>query len=275
MTKILITHPGKLGDLIYSLGAIKALSETKNKKITVLTSTYCQSAYQLLLAQEYIEAVKIDFNYKPIHEHRGYQPHSLSLLEGDYDVFELGYREKDDYDLHNQHLKGYAFYVLEKFYGLTLSDKSSISITVPFDQEASSESYFVFQGLGETLDVIFGPKKVTEAMIHWAAVIKSSGEKIVVLTGPRETQRYRSLGFETLTSLDLLSSAQILKNAKGVIASQSVLAAIANEMQLPRLILNVFKNAVPTGRYGAQIPLLDQSLESAEFLVKWMKGGAM
>ena len=107
-------------------------------------------------------------------------------------------------------------------------------------------------------------------MIHWAAVLKSTNKEFVVVTGPREVSRYKALGFETTVSYDLLDTVSLLLRAKGVIASQSIVAALANELQVSRLILGLFQNAIPTGKYGLTIPLLDDSVSNAEFLQKWV-----
>lgn len=266
--KILVTHPGKLGDLVYSLGVIRALSQKHQQKVSLLTSPFCQPIKKLLLSQDYIEHVEIDLSYVPAHEHRGFQPHLLTIPKGFSTIYELGYREQDTYDLNRSHLKGYGFYALKEFYGIELDDLAEPSISLPF--RSDSQNYFIFQGFGETLDMVYGQEKVNNIMIHWAAVLKSTKIKVLALTGPREVQRYRTLGFETIVASDLLESTQILSQAKGVIASQSVIAAIANEMQIPRLILGVFPNAVPTGKFGKVIPLMDESVANAEYLIRWI-----
>lgn len=269
---ILITHPGKLGDLVYSLGAIKALSEFRSKKVTLLISTYCASLTQLLLCQPYVESVLIDYDYRPVHEHRGFQPHTLDFesLSAKYsEIYEFGYREQDAYDLNSRHLKGYPFYLLNEFYHLNINESLTHAIEIPFVKNQEQE-FIAFQGFGETLDVVFGPDKVNHIMMHWAAVLKASKKKIIAVTGPREVERYRKLGFETFTSINLLDTAIFLSQAKSVISSQSVVAAVANEMQLSRLILSVFPNAVPTGKNGLHIPLFDDSLVNSQFLLKWL-----
>ena len=265
--KILVTHPGKLGDLVYSLSAIRAISKHFSSPVSIQISHYCGAIEKLLLVQDYIDQVYIDHNYKVKHEHRGFQPHTLEPIEGFEKVFELGYREEDDYDLINNHLRGYGFFALKEFYGLVLDELDGPSLTLPFDMGSSDK--FVFQGFGETLDMVLGPDRVNNIMIHWAAVLRSTGKNYLVVTGPREALRYKALGFETLVSYDLLETAMILTQAKGVIASQSIVAALANELQTHRLVLGVFQNAVPTGRNGALIPFLDDSVSNAEFLVKW------
>lgn len=267
--RILITHPGKLGDLIYSLGAIHSISVHYETPVDICISPQCQNIKRLLLAQSYISNVHIDYSYIVVHQHRGYQPHTLRIPSG-YDlVYELGYRESDSYDLNSAPLREYAFFALKEFYDFQPAKVPYPHLVVPHrvDEE---EEYFIFQGFGETLDVVLGQERVNSVMLHWAAALTSTKKRFLVVTGPRELSRYTKIGFTAMVSNDLFDTAILLSGAKAIVASQSVVAALSDVMQLPRMILALFQNALPQGENARYVSLLDESTRSAEMLIDWL-----
>lgn len=69
MSTLKLIHGGKLGDTIYSIPAARALSKYHHKKVTYILTTgrewslsAAESIKPLLLAQEFVDSVKIDFS---------------------------------------------------------------------------------------------------------------------------------------------------------------------------------------------------------------------
>ena len=116
-SKFAVTHPGKLGDLIYALPSIRDLSLHLGTSVDILISSLCISARSLLQYQPYINKVIIDYDYKPVHEHRGFQPYELNFTDKTHNyesIFHLGYREKDEYPLEEKPLRGYGYYIFKR-----------------------------------------------------------------------------------------------------------------------------------------------------------------
>lgn len=102
MTKIACTHPGKMGDLLWSLPTVNALSKKYDTKIEFITSKYCAPLKEFLEYQEFIEKVIISEEYVAQHHDFGTQPWEVPV-DGQYDeVFHLGFRETPQ-----KHLRDY------------------------------------------------------------------------------------------------------------------------------------------------------------------------
>lgn len=272
---IMVSHPGKLGDLVLALPCVRDISIHFNTPVTLLISPHVRALIPLLKLQSYIKKVLVDESYAVIHEHRGYQPHTLehdSVSHVDMYI-ELGYRESDEYKIESSAIRGYPYFILQKEYGIKLSGSKEPSIKIPFSSPQNpSEKYILFQGFGETLDVIFGHEKTTSLLIHWAAILKATGCSIKIFTGPRESKRYQQLGLKPIVSHSLLETTTELIGSCGFVGVQSVISTIANELGFPRLILSQFPNALPDTVNGDTIMLQDMSNSAAEKMISWVSG---
>ena len=94
--------------------------------------------------------------------------------------------------------------------------------------------------------------------------MKSTGKNIVAITGPKEALRYQKSNINYLVSTDLLQAAIIISSAKLVVSVQSVITALANEIDLPRVILGVFPNALPSTSIGKVVPLFSNMEQKNE-----------
>lgn len=56
---ILITHPGKIGDLIWAAATMKAVADKFNCRVDIATSPYCAGLIPLLLAQEWVRTAVV------------------------------------------------------------------------------------------------------------------------------------------------------------------------------------------------------------------------
>ena len=90
--KILFTFPGKLGDLIYSLPAVRAGALHFKTRVYYQTSEFCRPALPLLNQQPYIAEAFIDPHYKPDHARFGLQPYIMTEPPGYSEIFHLGFR---------------------------------------------------------------------------------------------------------------------------------------------------------------------------------------
>lgn len=71
---IVVTQPGKLGDLIWSLATVKRLTEIHETRAILITTTYCQNAVPFIKAQPYIKDVIVAGGWKITGDCPGNQP---------------------------------------------------------------------------------------------------------------------------------------------------------------------------------------------------------
>lgn len=254
--EILVTAPGKLGDLIYSLPAVKALAAHYKRPVTFQTSEYCASLAPLLNEQTCIKSVIIDPAYKLEHTRFGCQPWRMSEPTGFGRIFHLGFRrELLDNDLFSRRLTESFFVILKKAYNLDLSKLSndeSPYLELPEYHYTSipSEPYISFQAYGRTLFDLMDEKSKSRLFAFFMEIFELLNMEIVALTVPEEDHYYSSAPVRTIHPEDLLETAVIIQRSKLFIGVQSIGAAIADGLKSPRLIFNWFRNATPSGPGG-------------------------
>ena len=91
-------HPGKIGDALYSLPTIRALSKKHNCKVDFYTSAYCEPILKLFEDQTEINKAQVLESYTPVDFSCGGQPWEMKLPnESEYDhVYQLGFRSVPD-----------------------------------------------------------------------------------------------------------------------------------------------------------------------------------
>ena len=91
-SKILLTCPGKLGDLLYSLPLALGIKRHYRAEITYQTSPLCRAAIPLLEKQPYLAGALEDEAYRLEAVGLGYQPWKMAQPTGFDLVFHLGLR---------------------------------------------------------------------------------------------------------------------------------------------------------------------------------------
>ena len=91
---IAFTHPGKVGDLLYCLPAVKKVCEARQTTADFYTSSYCYGIVKRLLErQSYINQVICPPTYIIERMDMGVQPWEMPVDSTQYDeVFQLGFR---------------------------------------------------------------------------------------------------------------------------------------------------------------------------------------
>jgi len=90
--KIACSHPGKIGDCIYSLPTVREIADKYNTKIDFFSSWYCADLKQLFEYQSYIDNFYVLSNYVIERWDMGIQPWEMPVPEGYDKVFHLGFR---------------------------------------------------------------------------------------------------------------------------------------------------------------------------------------
>lgn len=95
---IAFTHPGKVGDLLYSLPTVKYICEAKGQKADFWTSEYCYPVVKRLLErQSYIDKCINAPLYKIERMDMGVQPYQIPVDNNYYEtIYHLGFRSVPD-----------------------------------------------------------------------------------------------------------------------------------------------------------------------------------
>lgn len=95
--KIACTHPGKMGDTLWSIPTIKKLCELLDCKADFYTSSYCAPLRRLFEAQPYIDKFIVPENYVIERMDIGVQPYRMPVDISLYEkVYHLGFRGVPD-----------------------------------------------------------------------------------------------------------------------------------------------------------------------------------
>lgn len=88
--------PGKMGDAVLSLQAIRALCERDGRKAHFYTSDYCAPLERLFLQQPFIERFVVSPAYKVQHHGMGTQPWFIAMPDGYFAEYQLGFKRNPD-----------------------------------------------------------------------------------------------------------------------------------------------------------------------------------
>ena len=261
--RTLVTFPGKLGDLIYTLPAVMSLARQNNSPITYLTSTYCQAAQPLLEKQSYIDTCLIDYDYRLEHTHYGCQPYTMSEPAGFDQVYHLGFRS----DLTGSHilrqpLIATFFQILKAVYDVTLPAYDGAPYLAV--DGAEPDDVILFQGHGHTLMDLMDNDSRERLFRFWQELFRTMDYKVLAVSGPGETGFYDRFDLPVHCPADMLETARMIKSARLFIGVQSAAAALADGLKTPRLIFSWFGNAMPTGPHGLTFSLDADPAEVAD-----------
>lgn len=92
MTRIACTHPGKIGDALYALPAIRWLCEKHGCQADFYTSEYCRPMEPLMRQQSCIADFIVPPDYSPDNCSCGVQPFQMPVPSGYEMVYHLGFR---------------------------------------------------------------------------------------------------------------------------------------------------------------------------------------
>lgn len=200
-----LSHPGKFGDLLYSIPGTKFLCDYYGAKCHFYTSAYYGSIKRLLDYQDYVEECIIPETYQVLQWGWGAQPSSMRSHFRDIDyiaIHEFGFRHFPDRPLHE-------WYLHEE--GINISPPLVGFLSYP-DIETLDEDYIVIAPRG---DYMFKES--------FDGVIEKSPVAVVQIGMEGEAWE----GGIDKTGLDWLETVSWLSKAKafyGIISSQGALA---------------------------------------------------
>ena len=230
MTKIAITHPGKIGDLLYVLPVARELYKQYNSKIDIYTDELYKAAIPLLKAQDCIaDVITIATSDMPIVTiSTGWK---LPIPEDKYDkVFHLGFRS-------------FPLIPLPEYIAKLAGFPREVGKNIYYDTPC--ELHPVAKELKDYIVVCSTWMYYFKLYVDF---IKKSTLPVIEVGIPREATGYG----HNLTGLNMLEMAKIIEYSKGFLGYTSSSLCIANGFNIKKVItynysagsLYLFPNAV-------------------------------
>jgi ADP-heptose:LPS heptosyltransferase len=213
--KIAVTHPGKIGDLLYCLPTVRHISKILDSKVDFWTQRECLPVKELLEAQSYINKVCINESYVKQHDGCGVQPWLLEPV-GNYDrIYHMGLRN---------YPQGRLVDYYPAVHGFTFCD-TTISYDMPVSQP-SPPCVVVCPGRNPLLKGLF-----SQIMKELAK------ENVVVQIGPENELIDVNTHGAINCNLNMLETVQTLNYAKLFIGTLSANLVLANGFPCKKIII--------------------------------------
>jgi len=211
MTPIAASHPGKLGDALYSLPFIRYLANSTGFPVDYYTSTYCEPMRKLMEYQSCVNSFTVLEDFVIERYDIGCQPWLMPIPDKYSKVYHCGFRNVPDRMLHQYIAAIHGIY-----------EPLAIEYEYPtLTEPLSNENYIVIAPRGQT---------------SFRQLFNEIAENYntVVIGGKDE---YTGRGRDC-TGLDMLDTLSILSKAKGFIGLMSSQLVLANGFDIPRIGLN-------------------------------------
>lgn len=204
MAKIAVTHPGKLGDALYTLPLMRHIYKTTGEKVDFWTSEYCRPMLRLMQNQSCIANAYIHQTYKAERFDLGVQPYQMHVNYADYErVYHAGFRMVPQFDLPRWIMAQCGIHHIDP------------------------EIYYEYDALAHPLQydpyIVIAPRGETTWKQVFLDVIAKSPINVYIIGGPGD---YIGAGHDK-TDLDMYDTLPIIANAQafiGIGSSQLVLA---------------------------------------------------
>lgn len=220
MAKYAVTHPGKIGDALYTLPTIRYLAEKSGSPVDFYTSEYCLPIKELFEYQSCIDKFIVPEDYVIKGYDMGVQPYAVPVPRGAYDtVFHLGFRS-----IPNKRLDWW----MAESVGINPLELPPISYEIPPHNRHLITPYIVLAPRGETSYKSLFLDFMLQANQHGIGIVQigAKGEFI---------GKCRELDSD-YTGLNLLDTCGLIAGAKGFVGLMSAMLVLANGYPLPKVV---------------------------------------
>jgi len=215
--KLAFTHPGKMGDALYSLPAMRYITNYFNAQADFYTSQYCKPMKRLVEYQSFVDGFYMPDNYKVERMDMGVQPWYIPVDGSLYQVvFQLGFRQTPNCPLPR---------FIATTAGVGQNEPLEIKYECPL-VPTLGEPYICLAPRGHTtfeplfLDIIEkSPVKVVQ--------IGGAGDEVGQIGGNDKVM--------DLCGLDMLETCSWLQNSVGFVGLMSAMLVLANGFDIPRV----------------------------------------
>jgi hypothetical protein len=213
-------HPGKIGDALYSLPAIREIYRQTGEKCDFYTSSYCEPMRKLMLYQDCINDFIVPSNYKVERFDCGAQPWYMDIDESQYSaVYQFGFRSVPDRALH-QFIALYA----------GIDKPLDIEYNYPNIDEPIQNYYVVApRGSSSYANLFYNVGKRLIDLGYGLVVIGGDNENIFNIP---EVENPYLIDF---TGKNMLNTVSILSKAQGFFGLMSSQLVLANGFNFPKV----------------------------------------
>lgn len=218
---VAISHPGKMGDALYTLPAIRFLMGDWKAEVDFYTSEYCKPMWRLMEYQKGIRNFIIPPAYKILRNDTGIQPWEMPIDRTAYlRVVHMGFRSTPTSEL-----------------------PSHIARSVGVPPEEMPRVYYDYPEI-QTLDepyICVAPRGNTTYKDLFRDVIVNSPVAVAVIGGPADgvTAAERTIHDKPiidLIGLDMLETVSWLSKCVGFMGLMSAMLVLANGFDMPKVI---------------------------------------
>lgn len=209
--KIACTHPGKIGDALYALPAIRWLCEKHDCQADFYTSEYCRPLEPLMRQQSCIADFIVPSDYSPENCSCGVQPFQMPVPSGYDMVYHLGFRSTPE---------------------RRLVDWMSETVGGPKGLPVRYEIDPIETGLDQPY-VVIAPRGQTTYLDSFTDLARICPLDVVQIGGPGEAMP--GYGIDR-TGADFVTTANIIKGASAFFGLMSSQLALANGFRLPKVV---------------------------------------
>lgn len=207
---IAVSHPGKIGDVLYALPTVRFLCELHQAKADFYTSSYCAPLTSLLEYQPFIRSVVIPSAYVSEHMELGVQPWQMPIAADDYAaVYQLGFRAWPE--------KSLIDHIAE-----SVGAPTGLPISYSFPDTPTMATPYI----------VMAPGPADQYRQFYLEVARLSQIPAVVVGAEGE---YLGKGIDR-TGLGMLETLPWLAGARGFVGGMSSQLVLANAFPMPKVI---------------------------------------
>ena len=216
MANIAAAHPGKIGDVLYCLPALRQIAK-RHGPVDFYTSSYCAGLKCLFESQSCIRGFYVRESYVMVGNGPGFQPWRVPVPKMDHNktpydrIYQMGYRSNPDRFLPDW---------ISSHAGV---DPSGVYYDIEYARPYDAE-YIVIAPRGQT---------DFAEQFQEAATILSERYHVIQVGGPGEDLEMPG---RNLCGLDFLSTLGVIKHASGFIGLMSSMLVLSNGFDHPKII---------------------------------------
>lgn len=221
---VAVSHPGKMGDALYALPAIRVLIEDWNAQVDFYTSEYCKPLEKLIKYQTGIRNFIVPESYTILGMDMGIRPWKMPVDGTLYNrIVHLGFRSVPDCPLPE---------FIGRTAGVPLSKLKPIYYEYP-TADIPSNDYICIAPRGETTfkslfeDIIVNSEKDV-------AIIGGKSDNSLTRFSTNEKGR----NIFDLTGLDMLDTLTWMSKCSGFVGLMSAMLVLANGFDIPRIAVH-------------------------------------
>jgi len=269
--KILLTHPGRLGDLLYTLPIVRSIRKNFSCVFDYEIPEYCKPAIFLLKKQKLFRQILIDESVDGFSNEGRIRYANLKELKHYDHIFHLGLDSRFIGHPHKfPHLIEAYYAIMKKRYGIDLKiSYNNIYIKL---RRMKRKNYISFNGYGHSaMSHLRHMNKIPKELINkFNKIFDMLGKPVIAITGPDEVNHYKDYNCEVLVPDNLYIAAEVIKMSKLFIGVESCPYVIADGMKHPLAVLNFIKSVKPTGLNGHAFTLMDKEVDIVEKIKKYL-----